>query len=660
VSENFVWLIPAAPLAAAVLIAAAGRWLRGASHWPCVAAVGLSAVCAFWLLSSASVESAPARIVAYQWFDVGNLAVSVSTYIDALTVMMLVMVTCVAFLVAVFAAGYMQGDPGYPRFFAEVSLFVFSMTMLVLSGNLLLLYVFWEAVGLCSYLLIGFWYQKPSASAAAKKAFLVNRIGDFGFAIGIFLIWFLVGQQTNWTAPAGYSLLDYSTVFQVVDQAFSAGAEVAELDRTLWLVAALCLFAGAVGKSAQFPLHVWLPDAMEGPTPVSALIHAATMVTAGVYMVARFSPVMVHVPEAQLIVAIIGAGTALLAALIALTQHDLKRILAYSTVSQLGLMFLALGSGIEEHHLLPIGVIAALFHLFAHAFFKALLFLGAGSVMHAMGNVIDIRHFGGLRRLMPVTHWTFLVGALALAGVHPLSGFWSKDEILAVVGAAAAYSERYGIYYGVLQYVAILVSLLTAFYTFRAYFKTFWGETKIPKEAGHHAHESPSLMTWPLIVLAVCAAVVGVALGPTHLFFDYVRNTRGLEGGQAHAASVHVMVVGSMMAAIGIIIAWYLYVRRPGSAAAFSLQFPRAYVWSLHKFFIDEFYGRVVVRPVENLAADSGAFDKSVIDRAVDLVGAVPEFIGRWFRQWQNGLVQSYAALMFMGVALLAVLVLFT
>jgi NADH-quinone oxidoreductase subunit L len=649
-----IWTIPAAPLAAAVFLALFGKKLLGsASHWPCIVAIGISAACSLGLLLSTNVAENPHTVVLYQWFGVGDLSVPVAAYVDALTVMMLVMVTCVGLLVAIFAAGYMHGDPGYPRFFAEVSLFVFSMTMLVLSSNLLLLYVFWEAVGLCSYLLIGFWYEKPSAAAAAKKAFLVNRVGDFGFAIGIFLIWILVGTQLDWQPTAEGSLLDYKTLF-------ANAAAIAEAHRGWLIVAALCLFAGAVGKSAQFPLHVWLPDAMEGPTPVSALIHAATMVTAGVYMIARLSPMLVHVPVVQLVVAIIGAGTALLAALIALTQHDLKRILAYSTVSQLGLMFLALGSGSGNAALLSFAGIAALFHLFSHAFFKALLFLGAGSVMHAMGNVIDIRRFGGLRKVMPVTHWTFLVGALALAGIPPLSGFWSKDEILAVVDEAASHGfEGYRNYYAILQNVALLVSLLTAFYTFRAYFKTFWGDTKIPKEAGHHAHESPRIMTVPLIVLAVCAALVGLLLGPTHRFFHYLGHTPGLDAAKPHPMSLSVAATGTMVGVLGILLAWYFYLRRPGLAVNLSLQFPRAYLLSLHKFFLDEIYYRIFVRPVESMAAESSGFDKSVIDWTVDFVGSLPGRVGKGLREWQTGLVQSYAAVMFMGVAVLAALVLF-
>ncbi|MEX0642851.1 MAG: NADH-quinone oxidoreductase subunit L [Pirellulales bacterium] len=647
-----LWLIPGAPLAAAILIALlVNRWLRGASHVPAVAAIGFSAVCSLMLLTTSNVAHEPLASTAYEWFSVGDLTVPVTLVADTLTVTMLVMVTCVATLVAIFAVGYMHDDPGYPRFFAEVSLFVFSMTMLVLSSNLVLLYVFWEAVGLCSYLLIGFWFQKSAAAAAAKKAFLVNRIGDLGFAIGIFLIWWLVGTTLNWQAPAGQQLLEYKTVFQV--------ASVLAADHPhLLLTAVLCLFAGAVGKSAQFPLHVWLPDAMEGPTPVSALIHAATMVTAGVYMVTRLSPVFVHVPLAQAIVAGIGGFTALMAALIALTQFDLKRILAYSTVSQLALMFLALGSGAGMVELTSLAGIAAMFHLFTHAFFKALLFLGAGSVMHAMGNVIDIRRFGGLRRVMPVTHWTFLVGAIALAGIFPLAGFWSKDEILAELGEAAAESA-YPRYYSILQCVALAVSVLTAFYTFRAYFMTFWGETRIPKEAGQHAHESPRVMTVPLVILAVCAALLGIALGPTHYFFHYLSHTQGLDAAEPHPISPTVMIMGTVAGLLGVAIAWWFYVRQPGSVDTLAARLPQAYNLSFHKFYFDEIYDRFIVRPLLWLARMCGVFDNGSIDSTVDWVGSLPGMLGGWLRQWQTGLIQSYAAIMFMGVTVLAAIILF-
>jgi NADH-quinone oxidoreductase subunit L len=651
-SEIILWLIPGAPLAAAVLIAALGpRVFRGKSHIPAVAAIAFSAVCAVTLLMTADVSRQPLVSLGYEWFSIGDFSVPVAISADTLTLTMLAMVTCVATLVAIFAIGYMHGDAGYPRFFAEVSLFVFSMTMLVLANNLILLYVFWEAVGLCSYLLIGFWFQKPAAAAAAKKAFLVNRVGDLGFAIGIFLIWWLMGTTLQWQPPSGQYLLEYKTIFEAADV-------LAADHPTLLLVAVLCLVAGAVGKSAQFPLHVWLPDAMEGPTPVSALIHAATMVTAGVYMVTRLSPIFVHVPQAQAVVAGIGGFTALLASLIALTQFDLKRILAYSTVSQLGLMFLSLGGGAGIPELTSIAAIAAMFHLFTHAFFKSLLFLGAGSVMHAMGNVIDIRRFSGLRHIMPVTHWTFLVGALALSAIFPFAGFWSKDEILAELGLAAEESA-FPRYYALLQYVGLVVTVLTAFYTFRAYFLTFWGETRVPPEAGHHAHESPRVMTVPLVVLAVCAATVGVLLGPTQYFFHYLAHTPGLDRAEPHPISLTVMAMGTVAGLLGVVIAWWLYARQPGSAESLAGRLPQAYNLSLHKFFIDEIYIRLIVRPLEWLARACGLFDNEAIDRAVDWVGGVPSIVGGWLRNWQTGLIQSYAAIMFMGVTVLAAVILF-
>ncbi|HEX6961408.1 MAG TPA: NADH-quinone oxidoreductase subunit L, partial [Lacipirellula sp.] len=401
-----LWLIPGAPLVAAAVIALLGpRFLRSRSHWPCWIALATSAICALLLVFEIMPaafqthgEGADGVIAAgYQWLSIGDMLINIDLRADAMSALMLSMVTTVSFLVSIFSAGYMHGDRGYPRFFGAFSLFVFSMVMLVLSANYFQLFIFWELVGLCSYLLIGFWYQKPAAAAAAKKAFVVNRIGDMGFILGIFLIWVTFGS------------LDFATVLFDPDKLI----EVAALHpvRMTWIC--FLLLAGAMGKSAQFPLHVWLPDAMEGPTPVSALIHAATMVTAGVYLVARSTPLFEAAPDAQLAVSGIGAITAILAALIALTQNDLKRVLAYSTVSQLGYMFMALGVGAAGHELVSggdalatAGATAGMFHLFTHGFFKALLFLAAGSVMHSMGDVIDMRRFSGLRKALPITHWT--------------------------------------------------------------------------------------------------------------------------------------------------------------------------------------------------------------------------------------------------------------
>jgi NADH-quinone oxidoreductase subunit L len=545
-------------------------------------------------------------------------------------------VTLVGTLIVIYSAGYMHHDPGYWRFFSYVALFLFSMTMLVLASNFLLLYVFWEAVGLCSYLLIGFWYQRPSAAAAAKKAFLVNRIGDFGFALGILLLWLHV----RGFAPApGTTVLDYEHAF----------AHVSNLSSAVITGVCLLLFCGAVGKSAQFPLHVWLPDAMEGPTPVSALIHAATMVTAGVYMVARFTPLFAASPAAQVVVAVIGGVTALLAAVIGLTQVDLKRILAYSTVSQLGYMFLALGCGSL------LGVTAGIFHVFTHAFFKALLFLGAGSVMHAMGDVMDIRRFSGLRHRLPVTYITFLCGAAALSGLPLLSGFWSKDEILAAV-AARAQEEYGGGVFAVLLGVGLVTAFLTACYTFRAFFKTFWGEERIPDEAGHHAHESPPVMYWPLVILAVFALGIGVCLGPTGWIARFLEPTPGWAAlGAEHAGhNLGLMIASSVLALAGAGLAWLLYSGPSSLPGKVAQRFRLAYRLSFHKFWLDELYQFLIVSPLVGLAEICRSVDYEVVDGLVRGIARLPARLARAVVQpLQNGLVQVYGLCMLLGVVVM-------
>ncbi|GIX04190.1 MAG: hypothetical protein KatS3mg114_0059 [Planctomycetaceae bacterium] len=479
-------LIPAAPLAAALWLGTCGQWWRRSqAHRPAVFGLLVSFLAAVWLwagvlprtftqaegqphavTSVASVEASAARgVVAhviYRWVgvgidrqiptlsdfkqrqDAGGMSVRMELRADALSALMLVMVTSVSLLVAIFAAGYMHGDPGYPRFFAALSLFVFSMTMLVLSGNYLQLFIFWEGVGLCSYLLIGYWFHRPSAAAAAMKAFVVNRVGDLGLILGIFLIWTTFG-----TLDFDLILSDHTRIHNLL-----------AIDPTLITTICLLLLIGAIGKSAQFPLHVWLPDAMEGPTPVSALIHAATMVTAGVYLVARSAPLFAQSSYALHMVAGVGAITALIAAISALAQYDLKRVLAYSTISQLGYMFMGLGAaGADPKHLMPLALASAMFHLFTHAYFKAVLFLSAGSVMHAMGDVIDMRRFSGLRHALPITHGAFLAGALALAGIPLLSGFWSKDEIVSLLWTAAQTED--GWFYRCVWGSAVVTALLT-------------------------------------------------------------------------------------------------------------------------------------------------------------------------------------------------------
>jgi NADH-quinone oxidoreductase subunit L len=634
-----LWLIPLAPLLAAITIAGFGpKVLRERSHLLCWLGLAVSTVASFLLLFSIGpqhfAEHTTPITAGYQWIQIGGMDVGVTLRADAMTSIMLAMVTFVSLLVAVFAVGYMHGDPGYPRFFAEVSLFVFSMCMLVLSANFLLLFVFWEGVGLCSYLLIGFWYRRPSAAAAAVKAFVVNRIGDFGFLIGIFLIWTTFGS------------LDFA---DVLDPERIAG--IATENPTAITAICLLLLLGAMGKSAQFPLHVWLPDAMEGPTPVSALIHAATMVTAGVYVVARSMPLFVEAPTALLVVSGVGAITALLSALIALTQYDLKRVLAYSTVSQLGFMFMALGAGAANRELATFAVTAAMFHLFTHAFFKALLFLAAGSVMHSMGDVIDMRRFSGLRKVLPVTHWTFLCGSAALAGFPFLAGFWSKDEILADL-YEASHDQSHRTYFYVIFAVAAFTALLTAFYSFRAYFMTFWGEERFPEEAGHHPHDAPSVMAWPLRALAVCSLFIGLAIGPTHWFADYIHHTPGLGEGHAHEFHLPLMIASAVVALAGIGIAWLFYVRSPQLPRQVAAALGPLYYLSLNKFYLDELYRAVLVTPLRTLAAISYWFDRTIIDPTVDLVGRIPQALSLIPRAIHNGLVPSYALVMWTGLIL--------
>ncbi|RIK75302.1 MAG: NADH-quinone oxidoreductase subunit L [Planctomycetota bacterium] len=636
-----LWLIPGAPLVAAIVIALFGpRVLRQRSHWPCWLALAASTVCAVILLADVvpatfGEHGAAASVVAagYPWLDIGQMQVRIDLRADAMSALMLSMVTSVSFLVSIFSAGYMHGDRGYARFFAAFSLFVFSMASLVLSGNYLQLFIFWELVGLCSYLLIGFWFQRPSAAAAAKKAFVVNRIGDMGFILGIFLIWTTFGS------------LDFSSVLFDPDRLRQAGA--AEPGRIT--IICFLLLLGAMGKSAQVPLHVWLPDAMEGPTPVSALIHAATMVTAGVYLVARSTPLFALSPDAQMFVSGIGATTALLAALIALTQMDLKRVLAYSTVSQLAYMFMALGVGAAGVELATDGATAGMFHLFTHGFFKALLFLAAGSVMHSMGDVIDMRRFGGLRKALPVTHWTFLCGAAALAGVPLLSGFWSKDEILAVLHEAGEH-ERVGGFFTAIYWVATATAFLTAFYTFRAYFMTFWGAERFPPEAGHHPHDAPPAMAWPLRILAVAALGVGAAASAGHWFATYMAHTPAMAHEGEHVFHLDLMVVSGLVAFAGIALAWLMYVGRPGLAASISRRASFLYDLSFKKFFLDELFLSILVLPLWAAAKLCYLIDLYIIDRLVDVVGSVPRLLSRAPRLLHTGLVSNYVLMMWVGL----------
>jgi NADH-quinone oxidoreductase subunit L len=661
------WLVPLLPLLGALTAAFGGRWLRQQAHWPVVVGIGLSCLVSLGLLTTAAPES---TTVVCNWLDINRLHVPIEFRVDGLTTMMLAMVTFVSTLVATFAVGYMAGESGYPRFFAVVGLFVASMTGLVLSNNYLLTYLFWEGVGTCSYLLVGFWYQKPSAAAAAKKAFMVNRVGDVGFAVAIFWMWSVVPNHD----------LSYGNVLNE--------GTLALLPHAAMLGIACLLFWASTAKSAQVPLYVWLPDAMEGPTPVSALIHAATMVTAGVYLIARSTPLIAHVPVVQLVIALTGCATALLSASIALTQTDLKRVLAYSTVSQLGYMFMALGAGIGN--VAQLAVVAAMFHLFTHAFFKALLFLASGSVMHSMGGVIDMRRFRGLRHKMPYTCWTFLAGGLALSGIFPFAGFFSKDEILTALKLASTASQPHGwsAAYMAVYWIAVLTALMTAFYTFRAFFLTFYGPEKLPSpddpeaeheaaathddhghdpghDAHHLGHESPPVMTIPLIVLAVCAVSVGFVFGlPGHSLFEHhLSHTLGFEGlghpEHAHGYDWGTAAVGTIVGIVGIALAWLLYGHPSPVPAQLAKQLGPLYGLSYNKFWIDEIYERAVIGPLWTLAAVLAFLDENLVHGLVRATAWVPRVFGREvLAPFQNGLIQFYALVTAAGVAVLLLILL--
>ena len=626
------------------LLAAACRpaYLARFAHLPVVATFAAAATLAGYVLFAVAKGHGELwQTFSFgSWISVGRFDVPASFHLDPLSAVMLAMVTFIATFIAVFSAGYMKGEAGYARYFAFIALFVFAMCLLVTANNFFLLVAGWEGVGLCSYLLVGYYYAKPSAAAAARKAFLVTRLGDVGLILGIFLLWKMGGWHTNIDAVTKH----------ILEHPPGDGPITA---------ACLLLFCGAVGKSAQLPLYVWLPDAMEGPTPVSALIHAATMVTAGVYLLARTAPLFALSPVAQIVVTVIGGATALLAAFIALAQYDLKRILAYSTVSQLGFMFMALGCGGAISP--KVAVTAAIFHLFTHAFFKALLFLGSGSVIHAMGNVIDVRKFGGLRKLMPWTHATFLIGSLALAGFPLLSGFWSKDQILHALSDAGESRSAYHNYYFAVFGVACLTALMTAFYTFRAYFLTFWGEERVPPEAEGHAHESPKVMLVPLVVLAVGALGVGAVVDPlTHWFGHFLERapvihqadeafakTTNMKGGE-HAFSWTVAGISTVLALAGIGVAALLY--RKGGPEKVPGLLGGLFALSHNKLYVDEIYGATVVKPAETLAAGGRQFD-TFLDALARLVSFLPRFVAAVLRPLQNGLVQFYALGMILGLA---------
>jgi NADH-quinone oxidoreductase subunit L len=601
---HLVWTIPLWPLLGFVLNGFFGRrWGKKAAGVVACVTVLVSFILSVGAFASLlGLEGRRYLAAPFDWITVGAFHVPFAVLLDPLSAVMILVVSGVSFLIHVYSIGYMAHDPDQPRYFSFLNLFVFFMLLLVLADNFLVLYVGWEGVGLCSYLLIGFWFRRPSAAKAGMKAFIVNRIGDFGFAIAIFLIYRTFGT------------VSFLEVFE------RAPAMAAALGGTLTAIG-LLLFVGATGKSAQIPLYVWLPDAMEGPTPVSALIHAATMVTAGVYMVARCSAIFASAPVALLVVAIIGAVTALFAATMALVQNDIKKVLAYSTISQLGYMFLACGVG---------AFAAGIFHLMTHAFFKALLFLGAGSVIHALANQQDLNKMGGLKRFMPTTYWTFLVAALAISGIPPLAGFVSKDEIL-----WKSFSSPLG--HSILWIVASITALLTAFYMFRLVFLAFHGEPRFGHDV--HPHESPRSMAAPLTMLGILSIVGGWIGWPAILgggawfehflapVFTQANETLHLEAQtESHGLEYGLMVFSVVLGLAGIGWAYRWYVQAPERADAWRARFAGLYRLLYNKYWVDEIYDAAIVRPVVGVSrAVYRYFDLAVIDGAANGVASLAQ-----------------------------------
>ncbi|MFC1974443.1 NADH-quinone oxidoreductase subunit L [Chloroflexota bacterium] len=634
---QFVWLIFLLPVFSFIIISFFVRpFVKPESRvagYITITAIGGSLALSLWMLSA--VMAAPHHELSVpdiSWLVVGDLNIHLGLLVDSLTAVMLIVVTVVSLMVQIYSQGYMHGDPGYHRYYAWMSLFTASMLGVVLADSLLLIFVFWELVGLCSYLLIGFWFHRPSAANAAKKAFIVTRLGDFGFLAAILLLYSQTGT------------FDIAELHGLAVAGTLAGAVLT------W--AAIGIFSGAVGKSAQFPLHVWLPDAMEGPTPVSALIHAATMVAAGVFLVARTLPIFIYSIEAITTVAIIGGFTAIFAASMGLVMTDIKRVVAYSTISQLGYMMLGLGvAGIGVAHgghaTLEVAKGAAaigIFHLFNHAFFKALLFLGSGSVNHATGT-FDMRQMGGLRKIMPWTFATFLIAALSLAGIWPLSGFWSKDEIVVL---ALEHQP-------ILGYLAMITVFMTAFYIFRVLFMTFTGEYRGGSPEAHgHPHESPPVMVAPMVVLAVLAVVSGFwnVSGQFNEFMGYHAHAAGFFGILTHSLPW----ISLIMAGLGILLAYAIYGAKWLSAERVGGIFKPFYTLFLRKYFFDELYENVIVKIslIGGIFAGLQQFDTYGVDGTVNGVANGAIASGRALRRAQTGQLQLYG--LFIGIGILAIM----
>ncbi len=632
-SETTAWLILLLPLFSFLLISFIIRPFVGATSrvagYVTILAIGSSFILS--LLALGDVIRTPSHHIpfpSHPWMTIGSLTVSVGVMMDSLTAIMLVVVTSVSLLIQIYSQGYMKGDKGYVRYYAYMSLFTTSMLGLVLASNLVLLYTFWELVGLCSYLLIGFWFHRPAAAAAAKKAFIVTRFGDLGFLIAIVFIFHQTGT------------LDIVKLYGLAAAGALGGAALT------WF--ALGVFAGAMGKSAQFPLHTWLPDAMEGPTPVSALIHAATMVAAGVFLVSRMFPVFEHSSQALTTVAWIGGITAVFAASMGLVMNDIKRVMAYSTVSQLGYMMMSLGLG---------SVVAAMFHLFNHAFFKALLFLGAGSVNHATGT-FDMRFMGGLRKVMPWTFITLLVAALSLSGIPPFSGFWSKDEIL-----LQAFHKNSALFV-----LGLVGAFMTAFYVFRALFMTFEGEYKGGASAesggghssggGHeaHPHESPAVMLIPMILLAIPAIISGIANLPVAVAGVPAHWMGDLFGSEeAGEFDISIVALSSGVAVAGILLAWATYAVRRIPADFYGRAFGPLYQLLSRRYYIDDLYEKVLVTRVLYRGVSVGLdwWDRNIVDGVVNGVALIGRNVGRGIARAQTGQLQAYGVVISLGILII-------
>ncbi len=707
---KYSWLIPLLPLIGAAISGLLGaKWLKQKSHWPIWLGVGASAVMSLILLFgmlhiwsdprlNAGQNELATNVHWFNWINVGSFSSEAGAWIDPLTAVMLCVVTVIGFFITVFSAGYMRGEAGYFRFFAYLGLFIFMMTCLVMGNNLLMLYLGWEGVGLSSYLLIGYYYERPSAREAAKKAFLVNRIGDFGFGLGIMACYYAFGTITYFSGTSAHNgLLELATANNL-----AAYQETARQ----WIP--FLLMIGAFGKSAQFPLYVWLPDAMEGPTPVSALIHAATMVTAGIYMIVRCGTLFVGNAAAMWTIAAIGAFTALFAATIALRQFDLKKVFAYSTISQLGFMFVGVGC---------LAPVAGVFHLITHAFFKALLFLSSGVVMHAMAGELDFRKFSGLKRVLPKTRKLMLTGCLALAGFPFLSGFFSKDEII----AAAWERNRF------LGVVMLFTAFLTAYYTFRLYFRTFEGPEVIPPPPppgaptvdagqthhagahddahahdhghgeGHHHNHEPRIMIIPLVVLAIGALLAGyinwpekmaehgladflgyspsvaqtyhlavnrghehvdpMAFGQTGIAeaMDHLDPSRHESTGRMH---FYLMLASGLIAFTGIYLAYLMHLKYRDEADKLAARHPLVIRVLEHKYWVDEIYQAAIVEPLRAIGRMCVAIDTYVIDGIIWIISFVPQAGGFALKlSTQRGYLQGYAVTMVMGVVIILLFV---